>query len=221
MNTLDFLDYLEGKLTPEQRAETEQALREQPELKSEFDEAQRIHAGFDAVRARELTPPAEMLLKAEALLRHSLKSQSVDAHRPDTLPTVDHQHDSFGGLLNRLLEFWCENVWLRPFAIGAAALLIVCAFFFTGGSRRVVIEVADVSAAANNAALVARTLGGHAERDESSGKDRKLLVVIPETRLAEFRDTLQGRSSIAQLRLPPPPSPDERMVQVEVVIRSK
>lgn len=219
MNAVDYLDYLEGKLPPEGRAEIERHLREHPEDEAELALAREIHAGFASVREEELAPPPDMMQKAEARLRASLAIAEPAPPQPATRSSPSDQPGFFAWL--DALWSGAARTWFRP-VVGFAALVLLGTLILHGMSSRVTIETTNLATESARITELARQAEGRIERKVAANGGELYVLAIPKNRLAAFREAARRESRGATLQMPPDTaSGSSELVEQEVLIRPK
>jgi hypothetical protein len=208
-----FFDYLEGKLPPPERERLERALIADPELQKEFVAARQIHrslarpAGESAAttragsRGRQLAAAFAVLVAMNVALglfyifRSNQPSAEVQKVREETLR---HQ-------LQSSLEKSAAAAFTPP-TLGLEPIRI------TVPTEKQDEVVKSIIAAAIDA-------GGSGTRDLPNDDGVRVLVLIPASAEAQFRDTLTtfGAPPAATAASPGAASPDEP-VHLEVVL---
>ncbi len=198
-----FFDYLEGKMPPPERERLERALIADPELQKEFVAARQIHRSLErpadesaattraGSRGRQLAAAFAVLVVMNVALglfyifRSNLPTTEVQKAREDALR---HQ-------LQSSLEKSAAAAFTPP-TLGPASIKI-----------KVAREKQDEVAAAVIAA--ATKAGGSGTKDLPNDTGVKVLVLVPASAEAQFRQTLTDLGAPATSASNATASPDE------------
>jgi hypothetical protein len=206
-----FFDYLEGKLPPAEREDLERALISDPDLQRELVTARQIHRGMQrpadetAATTRAGSRGRQLITAFAVLIALNVAIGLFFIFRSNQPPAAVEQAriEALRHQLHSSLEKSAAAA-LTPPTIGMEQVPLT-------------IPRAEQEAAAKTIIEAAVKAGGSATKDLPNDSGFNVLVLIPASGEAAFRDTL------ARLGAPPPPpaaaSPDEA-IHLEIVLSS-
>ena len=209
-----FFDYLEGKLPPAEKERLERALISDPELQRQFVAARQIHRGLrrpegetaattrSGMRGRQLTAAFALLVTMNVaiglyfIFRSSKPSVEAETARIEKLRQQ----------VQGSLEKSAETV-LAPPTIGPRPVPLTVPRPRQEEAARTIIDAATKA-------------GGSATKGLPNDKGFSVLVLIPGTAEATFRETLARLSVTPLPAAKPAAASPEEVVHLEVVISS-
>jgi hypothetical protein len=208
-----FFDYLEGKLAPPERERLERALIADPELQRQFVSARQIHRSLErppnespavtraGARGRQLAAAFAVLVAMNVALG---LFYIFRANKPSTEVEKARQ-EAFRHQLQSSLEKSAAAAFTPP----------------TLGIKPVTIAVPRErqEAVAQKIVAAATKAGGSATKDLPNDANIRLLVLVPASAEAQFRETLRGLGAPATgLSASPSAASPNEPVHLEIIL---
>ena len=190
MNPDKLFDYLEGRLSPKERADLEERLTSDKQLQREFAVARHIHAGMRGdSREVELPPPEAVPEEGHKMaIRVGVAFMVLVAVNVGIGLWFIVRHET--GNPNRpLLEKQMRDQIAKSIERAAAALTPAPNAL---GVSEITMPVANgkMNAVADEVVAIASRLGGSATKGLQDGNHLSVLVDVPSNRESEFRNAV-------------------------------
>ena len=212
MTPKKFYDYLEGKLSADEREHLERALIHDPELQSQFVAARQIHLACNArqtnsvtiaqagARGRQVAAACAILV----ILNVAIGLFFIFRMNKPPHEVEQAQEAAIRARLQSSLEKSATELLPAPTLAAAPVVLTIAAEKQDGVAQKII------------AAAKSRRRFGHKEFPDENGV--KVLVLVPASAEADFRGTLTLLGAPPPPTGPtPPPSPNEP-VHLEIIL---
>jgi hypothetical protein len=212
MNPDKLFDYLEGRLSPKERAALEERLMSDKQLQRELAVARQIHAGMRGNSREVMLPPSENVLKQDRTMAIRIgvafmilvavnvgiglwfiaRHEAKNPNRPLLEKQMREQ-------IAKSIERAAATLTPAPDALGVSEI-------------RIPVANGKLDSVADDVVAIVSRLGGSATKGLQDGDRLSILGDVPSNRELEFRNALASVSGKKPESTPPASTPESAAI---------